>query len=217
MVAKSSSSGTDAATAAAAAASQNGKKSPTTPVTALARAAAYMPAEYAAVRNVLAEIGRREGSDWLDKVGLGRHSEDAAAGSGVEPAKGNVVEVTSTIGAGAWALLDHQGGFEGWTSAQELRTVDEAEAEMENVEAGEETGISAAVKQPAVSAAEAQEAREQQVQEEALGLEPVESEAAQQEDGPKGMRIQVVNASRAGAELATSLATGECSRFHMEY
>jgi hypothetical protein len=75
-----------------------------TPALSLARAAAFLPGEYAVVRNVLEEIGRRVGEDWLEEAG------------------GDMVEVTSTLGAGLWAMLDARGlleeGIEGETGRE---------------------------------------------------------------------------------------------------
>ncbi|RSH92152.1 hypothetical protein EHS25_008567 [Saitozyma podzolica] len=65
-----------------------------TPGLALGRAAALLPGEYAAVRNVIEEMERRLGDDWLVKAG------------------GGVVEVSSTLGAGLWAVMDAQGLLE---------------------------------------------------------------------------------------------------------
>jgi hypothetical protein len=46
------------------------------------------------VRNVIEEMERRLGDDWLVKTG------------------GGVVEVSSTLGAGLWAVMDAQGLLE---------------------------------------------------------------------------------------------------------
>lgn len=58
----------------------------------LAKAAAFLPGEYAALRNIMVELRSRLGSDWLPD--------------------GSVVEVSSTVGAGLWALADAEGLLE---------------------------------------------------------------------------------------------------------
>lgn len=55
---------------------------------ALAKAAAFLPSEYAAVRNIFTELRRRLGDDWVPE--------------------GPVVEVSNTVGAGLWAFADSQ-------------------------------------------------------------------------------------------------------------
>lgn len=61
-----------------------------TPASALAKAAAFLPGEYAAVRNVLQEVRQRLGRDQWRLDGKGKEA----------------VEVSGTIGAGIWALAD---------------------------------------------------------------------------------------------------------------
>ena len=61
------------------------------PELAVAQAAGFLPGEYAAVRNVLGELGRRMGKDWW------RLGED---GNLVD--KPAVLEVSGGLGSGLW-------------------------------------------------------------------------------------------------------------------
>lgn len=63
---------------------------------ALAKAAAFLPGEYAAVRNVLREMRVRLGDEWLR----------------VDGEEGGVLEVSGSLGSGVWAMADVLGHLE---------------------------------------------------------------------------------------------------------
>ncbi|OCF32611.1 3-methyl-2-oxobutanoate hydroxymethyltransferase [Kwoniella heveanensis BCC8398] len=65
----------------------------------LAKAAGVLPGEYGVVRNVLEELGRRLGRDWLDVVGRDRERV-------IE-----VVEFSGGLGPGMWATADAMGAL----------------------------------------------------------------------------------------------------------
>lgn len=83
---------------------------------AVAAASAFLPGEYAAVRNVFEELSRRLGTNWLEnaatvarqthlseEVSDGvRSMEQIATESELEQSPPRVVEATSGLGPGLW-------------------------------------------------------------------------------------------------------------------
>lgn len=85
---------------------------------AVASAAAFLPGEYAAVRNVLEEMDRRLGKDWLDRAAYAAHRTHLAEEStdGVqamemtkefvaenkERIRPRVFEASASLGPGLW-------------------------------------------------------------------------------------------------------------------
>ncbi|WVO16516.1 3-methyl-2-oxobutanoate hydroxymethyltransferase [Cryptococcus depauperatus] len=55
----------------------------------VAKASAILPGEYGVVKNVLKELEKRLGREWLDDV-----------------SKGGILEISSSLGSGLWAVLD---------------------------------------------------------------------------------------------------------------
>jgi hypothetical protein len=83
---------------------------------AVAAASAFLPGEYAAVRNVFEELSRRLGSNWLEKAALKarethlseevsdgvRSMEQVAPESELEQSPPRVVEASGGLGPGLW-------------------------------------------------------------------------------------------------------------------
>ncbi|OXG74970.1 3-methyl-2-oxobutanoate hydroxymethyltransferase [Cryptococcus neoformans Gb118] len=65
-----------------------------TPEGELAKASAILPGEYGAVKNVLEELERRLGREWLTSV-----------------KEGEILEFSSSLGSGLWATMDVMGGL----------------------------------------------------------------------------------------------------------
>jgi len=79
---------------------------------AVAAASAFLPGEYAAVRNVFEELSRRLGSNWLEKARETHLSEEVSDGvrsmeqvapeSELEQSPPRVVEASGGLGPGLW-------------------------------------------------------------------------------------------------------------------
>lgn len=95
---------------------------------ALAKAAAFLPGEYAAVRNVLREMRVRLGDQRLGAEGA--MSQGEAGGSGI-------IEMSGSLGSGVWAMADVLGHLEGAQVREtEMALVDgEAQREQAGTEA----------------------------------------------------------------------------------